>query len=172
MLSPAASQGAHVSSWLPAERWHPGTYATCRPASGRDAHADSHAHVPAVIVPLQGQSLNGLFIAKHTKYIQYSYSSLGTGSVQPPQCKWVPTVLCRWCRCPTPTDRAKTPNHSCLPGTSLGFVATMDGSPCNPCGRGKHSSCLSCKVQDGLLLKKSPSGFWLPMHLFPAPSLS
>lgn len=50
-------------------------------------------------------------------------------SAQPPRCKRALAALHRCCHCPAPTAGGKTPNLSCLAGTSLGFVAVMNGPP-------------------------------------------
>ena len=143
MLSPAASRGARMSSQLPAETRQPrtrssshvlGERVTCRAASGRDPHADSSTRVSAVIVPLQGQSSDGLLTAKH---MHDRYSPVGCKVSAAALVQTSPTALRGCCHCPMPTDGGKIPNHSRLAGTSLGFVAVTNGPPHDSHSKGK-----------------------------------
>lgn len=107
-----------------------GKRAACPTASGRDAHADSPAHV---FLPPSRRCRGKVRVV----YLLQSPRTTNTRSVQPPRCKRAPKALRRRCHCPTPADGVEIPNHSRRAGTSLGFVAVMNGPPRDSYGEGK-----------------------------------
>lgn len=107
-----------------------GKRAACPTASGRDAHADSPAHV---FLPPSRRCRGKVRVV----YLLQSPRTTNTRSAQPPRCKRAPAALRRRCHCPAPADGGEIPNHSRRAGTSLGFVAVMNGPPRDSYGEGK-----------------------------------